>query len=71
MSLPTKDNPNKYTITTKVNRATQLRLVGLAMTEYEGNVSKLVNDMLEESLRSLDVIGGNMTEMLGGSPSQK
>lgn len=61
MTLPTTDNPRKYTLTTKVTRATQLRLVGLAMTKYDGNVSKLINDMLEESLGSLDVIGGTMT----------
>ena len=51
-------------MTTKVDCATHFRLVGLAMTEYNGNVSKLVNEMLKESLRSLDVIGGTMTEML-------
>jgi|DEB0MinimDraft_10_1074344.scaffolds.fasta_scaffold96916_4 hypothetical protein len=48
--IPTKDNPRTYTITTKVRFDVYKGLKQTATLEYGGNMSRLVSDILSESI---------------------
>jgi hypothetical protein len=52
MSLPTTKNPRKYTLTTKVSYTTHRYLLDIARAEYDGNMSRLLNDVIEHAFEA-------------------
>lgn len=52
MSLPTTENPRKYTLTTKVDGRTYKNFKALAKAEYDGNISRMLNDVIEHAIEA-------------------
>ena len=47
MPIPTKDNPRRYTVTTKVTASMYKALQWEALLEYDGNLSRLVYEIIQ------------------------